>query len=197
MAKIYGADVAEPVSQSGWLGLMTNHAVQFAVVRCYRDHGGGEPDQSCPMTVANAIAAGITSVDVYHYPVIGAKTPEAQAQEALAFLSQNDVRFDRVWLDVEEDDSAWSASDAAANIDFIERFVDVVEAADQTVGIYCGTAAWKKITGDTIQFAGLPPWWSSHGGEFEPSGGWTSPAAVQFRYEQVSDGVSFDGNYSV
>jgi hypothetical protein len=195
MSKTYGADVAQPVSERGWRLLTTQHAVKFAIIRCYRNDAEGVPDEDCPATVANALASGIADVDVYHFPVVNSKTPEQQAQESLAFLKENDVGFNRFWLDVET--GAWNESDVSLNVDFIQRLVTAVGAADVVIGIYCSTSGWEKITGNTTQFSELPLWWSSHGAEFTAFGGWTAPAVVQFRYNQLADGIGFDGDYRV
>ncbi len=194
MPRIYGADVSEAVSPDGWQRLAAEHAVRFAIVRCYRDSAGGIPDQDCPATVNSALAAGIDDVGVYHFPVVSTKTPEQQAQESLDFLEQNGVGFNCLWLDVEIGRASWN-EDPSVNVDFIERFVASVGDEGIQTGIYCGTAGWNEITASSTAFSTLPLWWSSHGLEFEAFGGWTSPAVIQFRYGQVTAGVSFDGDY--
>jgi hypothetical protein len=171
----YGADVSAAVSEGQWEAIAGKDDIGFAIVRCYRNAKGGTVDASCPATVTAAWTSGISAVDVYHFPIRNAKTPEQQVGDSLEALGG--VNFGRYWLDVEEPD--W---DADGNVEFIGRLVNAVRAAGKQPGIYTGTSAWKGITGGTTDFSALPLWWVSHGETFAPFGGWEAPLIVQLSF---------------
>ena len=81
-------------------------------------------------TVAAAWAAGLEFVDVYHFPVIRSQTAAAEVQQCLTFLSENNVKYGRLWLDVEGDTtgSTWWPN-TATNVEFIQEFVTAMQAA--------------------------------------------------------------------
>jgi hypothetical protein len=192
----YGIDVSAPVTADQW-SCLAGRNCRFAVVRCYRNADGGEPDANCPATVAGGWAAGMQAMDVYHFPVITAKTASDQATEALAFLAENDVRFGRLWLDIEGDTTSgtWSP-DVTYNIDFIADFLTTVRHAGVAAGIYCSTATWTAITGNTRAFGHVPLWWSSHGATFTALGGWSAPLVIQYAYETMHCGLDYDSDYT-
>jgi hypothetical protein len=190
MKRTLGVDVATHVSVEQWKRFVDS-GYSFAVVRCYRNKRPGIVDDACPATITNAVAAGINDIDVYHYPFLK-KEPESQARATLEFLRKNEVRFNRIFLDVERTDTPWTTP--AKNLDFIRRFVAVLEKEQVTVGIYTDTADWKRFTDDSAEFSRLPLWWSSHGNAFKPFGGWKKPTITQIRYEQHLGGVDHDVN---
>jgi hypothetical protein len=191
----YGIDVNSPVSASQWTCL-TEAGARFVVARAYRNSYNGIPDPDCPANVAGAWAAGVEFVDVYHFPVINNKTPGGQAKEDLDYLAAHNVRFGRMWLDVEGNrtSGSWHA-DPQFNVQFIQSFVATVQAAGVVAGIYCGTEGWADITGNTTQLAAIPLWWSSHGKPFATFGGWTAPTLVQYAYDTSKCGLVYDSDY--
>lgn len=195
MGRIYGLDVSAPITAAQWDCVFARGA-RFAVVRAYRDARGGEPDDGCPGSAAGAWAAGFTQVDVYHFPVQRTKTAAAQAGETLGFLAAHGVKFGRLWLDVEGaiDGATWWP-DPDDNLRFIGEFVAAVAAAGATAGIYCSTAGWTTIAGGRTDHGDLPLWWSSHGKEFTPFGGWSAPTMVQYAYDTAHCGIVYDSDY--
>jgi len=166
------------------------------VARSYCNDHGGVPDLTCPNNVAGAWAAGALFVDVYHFPVINTKTAAAQAQENLQFLADHNVRYGRMWLDVEGDRTSgtWHP-EQQQNVEFIQEFVTTVQAAGVVAGVYCSTDTWNDITGNTDQFAALPLWWSSHGKDYAAFGGWAAPMLVQYAYDTQKCGQEYDSDY--
>ncbi len=144
MSKTYGADVAQPVSEQGWRLLTTQHAVKFAIVRCYRNDAEGVPDQGL-LSSDGGKRGCVGNCRRRRLPFSRCEFEDARtmAQESLAFLKENDVEFNRLWLDVETG-AAWNESDVSLNVDFIQRLVTAVGAADVVIGIYCSTSGWGE-----------------------------------------------------
>lgn len=94
---VFGVDVSNPISQSAFECMATQHAVKYTIIRAYRfgvtlfspplslvfasplssnpplpvlqlHRSLGLPDENCPATAAAARAAGINDIDVYHFP---------------------------------------------------------------------------------------------------------------------------------
>src|SRR5258706_16093483 len=101
MTRIYGMDVSNGVSQAKWETFLTDKHIGFAIVRCYRNRNNGEIDDACADTIANAVAAGVPEIGVYHFPVIQAKTVDVQVTETLDFLTSNNINYSTLWLDIE------------------------------------------------------------------------------------------------
>ena len=182
-----GVDVAQLVSVAQWRQFI-DEGFHFAIVRCFRNKAPGIFDDSCPTTIANAIAARITEIDVYHYPYLG-KPAVDQAKATVAFLQAHGIRPGRIFLDVEQTDTPWTTP--PQNLAFIRDFVKGVGAYAQ-VGIYTGTEDWKHFTNNNTEFSSLPLWWSSHGKAYVKFGGWDAPSLVQSRYDQKLGGVDYD-----
>jgi len=196
MSGVYGADVSSPVSAGQWSALKSQKAVSFAVVRCYE--GAGHVDPNAPGTVKAAWAAGLASVDVYHFPCLRVDAAD-QVRDAVSAISAAGARFERYWIDVEQG-AGWSASDFAGNAAFLRRMLQAAEALGLQVGIYTSPYEWS-ITVNSAGFSSYPLWYAQYDGvasfaDFVPFGGWTQPVMKQFAGDQVSGGVCFDGNWA-
>src|SRR4051812_8028410 len=101
-----GVDVAQLVTVAQWQKFV-DEGFHFAIVRCFRNKAPGIVDTTCPATIANAMSAGITEIDVYHYPYLG-KSAVEQGKATVAFLQAHAIKPGRIFLDVEQTDSPWT-----------------------------------------------------------------------------------------
>jgi Glycosyl hydrolases family 25 len=195
MPRIYGMDVSNAVSQEQWKTFLDDKHIGFAIVRVYRNHNGGMLDENAADTIANAVAAGVPDIGVYHFPVVTAKTAQDQITETLDFLTQNSINYSTLWIDVEGD--TWH-EDTAKNVEHIDGLVQAVIAGGGRPGIYTGSDQWRNITGNSTQFQTCPLYWSSHGKSYTGPrviGGWAAPTIVQYAYERFYADVHYDSDY--
>jgi GH25 family lysozyme M1 (1,4-beta-N-acetylmuramidase) len=191
---VYGVDVSAPIPLKAFQCLKSSGA-QFAVVRCYQSNGVSDPN--CPNTVANAHAAGIPYVDVYHFPNMH-QSPASQIASSVSYLKSHNVQFGMYWLDIEI--LAWPA-DHAANINFIRALVNAAKSAGLHVGIYTNANNWSQITGNYDgDFGSIPLWYAHYDNspsfsDFRPFGQWTKPAIKQYQGDATVCGVDVDNNY--
>src|SRR5664279_3140819 len=143
---IYGADVAGlTITTPQWHEFIDSKSISFAIVRCFRNGGRGQIDGDCLATFNNARAAGLTAIDVYHFPVIHDRTPADQANMTMDFLTGNGLECGVVWLDVEQGGTPWSPT-PADNVAFISTWVSTIVDRGGKPGLYCGTDGWNAIT---------------------------------------------------
>lgn len=202
-ASIYGADVSTLVPPDGWRALKTNHSASFGIVRCYQSNGQVDPNAA--QSLKNAVAAGLSWVDVYHFPS-GNVDPSQQVNDALTALSSAGASFNRYWFDVQDGD-LWS-SNPTSNAAILRQLIAAAEAKSVRVGIYTSYAVWSKIMANDTSFAAYPLWYAHWDGNasfsdfrtYGPKGGWAAPAMKQFRANECCSygnhqSVWYDGNY--
>jgi GH25 family lysozyme M1 (1,4-beta-N-acetylmuramidase) len=197
MAGIYGADVSNPVSVAGWQSLIKERGITFGIVRCYES--GGKVDPNGPASVKNGWTAGLSAVDVYHFPSLSVDAA-TQVSQAVSALQAAGAQFGTYWIDVEKG-AGWSATDRAANSAFLASLVAAAEAQGLTVGIYTSVYEWSSNINDS-SCAAYPLWYAQYQtppqasfAGFTPFGGWTKPALKQFAGNETFGGVSYDGNW--
>jgi GH25 family lysozyme M1 (1,4-beta-N-acetylmuramidase) len=200
MAGIYGADVSTPVSVAAWQALISEHSVSFGIVRCYES--GGCVDPNAPASVLNGWAAGLTGVDVYHFPCL--KVPAAtQVQQAGSALQSGGAKFGTYWFDIESG-AGWSTTDLSANAAFLSSLIATATKLELSVGIYTSVGEWSRIMPPDVSiFSGYPLWYAEYEtppnasfSNFTPFGGWKQPAMKQFVGDQRCAGVGYDGNWT-
>jgi len=199
MSGIYGADVALYVTTEQWLSLARENDVSFAIVRCYES--SGHVDSSAPATINNAWAAGLSSVDVYHFPCLGSPAAE-QIQASVNALRAAGAQFDRYWIDVETG-AGWSRTDFGKNAEFLSQLLAAAESLGLEVGIYTSVGEWSA-TIRSDEFSKYPLWYAEYESPpspsfdgFIPFGGWTAPVMKQFVGNQPTpSGVEIDGNWA-
>ncbi len=200
MAGIYGADVSTPVSVAQWQALIGENSVSFGIVRCYESSGGVDPN--APASVQSGWAAGLSGVDVYHFPSLGVAAA-TQVQQAVSALQTAGAKFGSYWFDV-ECGAGWSTTDLASNATFLSALIAAAEALGLTVGIYTSAGEWCQIIAPGVStFGAYPLWYAEYEtppnasfSDFTPFGGWTQPAMKQFNGDQCTAGVGFDGNWA-
>ncbi len=139
-----------------------------------------------------AVARGMT-VDAYVYLYFDR---DVVAQVDNAFEMVRGFPVGRMWLDVEQNPEALSASALAARI---QAAVDACRArATAECGIYTGPGFWKSYLANTTRFADLPLWYALYNRRtslsdwnVERFGGWTSPEGKQWA-EEVLCAVGVD-----
>jgi GH25 family lysozyme M1 (1,4-beta-N-acetylmuramidase) len=200
MSGVYGADVAYPATTAQWQALKSVNSVSFAIVRCYESTGNVDP--SAPDSVQSAWAAGLTSVDVYHFPCC--RVPAAdQIKASVEALSAGGARVGRYWIDVEQG-AGWPPLSAGGAVPFLQQLIQAAESYGLEVGIYTSVGEWSETTGNSEAFSSYPLWYAHYDGvasfedfpSFGPRGGWTQPTMKQFLGDQRTSELPFDGNWA-
>ena len=156
---------------------------EFVTFECWLERSAWfEP---CVQNIANAHAAGFSSVGAYMFPV-RAEDPAAQAAWLVGNLTAAGAKVDSIMLDIEGDDWVTNNRTQADNRAFVTALRAGLEAAGQRVTIYCGLQ-WNTYFGaDWTAFKDLPVIFAHY--DLVPSyydfvdspyGGWTAPAGKQ------------------
>ena len=104
------------------------------------------------------------------------------SQKEELFLFDDSNCYSRI--DVEQCSGCWS-SDLSSNFDFVKDLADAANSRGQAVGIYSSSYEWSQTVGSATGLQQYPLWYAAYDGEtnfndFEPFGGWTSPAMKQY-----------------
>lgn len=116
------------------------------------------------------------------------------------YLSRNNTRFGRVWVDVEMKDEYWTTS-IAANRDFFQAVIGRLTARRVAIGVYTSLSQWGPIMGSNYTGgAQYPLWYARYNnqmnfGDFRPFGGWTRPYIKQYVGDVKVCGVDVDKNW--
>lgn len=171
------------VSQSTLECLLGSH-FEYAIFECWRESNGGSFWPECVDNIANAWAAGFQYVDVYMYPE-RYRDPAQQANELLANLTTNGVKYGSIMLDVEG--TKWDEYSQADNQAFILSLRNVFDQAGVPLSMYCGSS-WNTYFGaDFTAFKDVPLIYAHYDNvpsfydyDYAPYGGWTSASGKQF-----------------
>ena len=93
--------------------------------------------------ISAAWAAGFSSVDIYFFPDYAAGNPQNQVQQAVNYLKQNNCRYGKFWIDVEQPPN-WGS--CTANAAFLQNIVSTAQSLGQNVGIYTSNAMYVTRT---------------------------------------------------
>lgn len=199
MSGVYGADVAYPTSVAQWQTLMQQNGVTFGIVRCYESVGQVDPNAAASINAG--WAAGLSRVDVYHFPCVSVGA-EAQVQAVVQALSAANVKIGYYWIDVEQG-AGWSTTNFASNSQFLSQLIQAAQNAGLTVGIYTSPGEWPQVINNS-QFAQYPLWYAAYDNqasfadfaEFGNFGGWTQPVMKQYAGDLTSGSTSYDANWA-
>lgn len=199
MSGIYGADVSTPLSEDQWQTLMQQNGVTLGIVRCYESSGSVDPNAAASINAG--WAAGLTRVDVYHFPCVSVPANQ-QIQEVLQTLSAAGAKFGYYWIDVEQG-AGWSTTNFAENAQFLTELIQAAQAAGLTVGIYTSPYEWSQVINND-EFTAFALWYAAYDNqtsfndfsEFGYFGGWTQPVMKQYAGNVDSGGVCFDADWA-
>jgi peptidoglycan hydrolase-like protein with peptidoglycan-binding domain len=157
---------------------------EFATFECWVEEGvKGSFWQECVDNIANAWTAGFEAVGVYMFPQ-RYYDAAPQAQWLLGNLTQNNVRFQAVMLDIEG--GKWTQYTHEENQAFVAELRRVFDTAAVNVTVYCGDE-WPDFFGSNFTaFSDLPLVYAHYDNvpsfyDFFPRyGGWDKPAGKQF-----------------
>lgn len=174
-----GLDVSTYVSSSAARCLVKDYS--FIIVRGYRSNG--EIDSNMKNTVKNCRNAGFKAVHIYMFPCPRCRdSAYTQMTELLDYLRKNDVKYGRIWIDVEQSSRFWGSE--SSNRKFL---ADLIRAAGSApLGIYANYNTWHETFGSDFHIAQTLPLWypryDSAGAserDFRSFGGWTGAIAKQ------------------
>jgi len=190
-----GVDISSLFDTSGWQCLRDN-GYTFAIIRCYCSTGN--PDSSCPQSVANAWSGGMEYVDIYMFPCPQCGDARSQVQTLWDFAS--DVKFGLMWLDIEGPE--YWLGDYGSNQDFMNDLAGASQDifGDKLGGIYTNANGWSSIFGDWDEWGNLPLWWaywdeSPSFDNWSPFAGWSKPAIKQYVGDGSVCGLDVDMDY--
>lgn len=198
MAGTLGIDVSAAVSASQWRRFIAERDVRYGIVRCFRSNG--RVDRDGARTIQNGWEAGLSNIDVYHFPRFGLSA-EGQVRESVNALRAAGARFGRYWIDVETG-AHWS-TDAAENAAFLQQLLEAVSALGLSTGIYTSPFEWQRVMGASTSFSSYPLWYAHYDDtasfadfpRFHSFGGWTQPAMKQFAGDRAFAEVQYDANW--
>ena len=124
--------------------------------------------------------------------------PQGQVQDLHTFLSEHNVRFGMVWLDIEGPGLYWG-HDLDANAQFIQDLISEARAVGFHLGMYTSLSQYPGIVGSGTFASDLPLWYADYDGvpsfdDFRPFNGWSHPAIKQFSDAGSKCGASYDIN---
>lgn len=137
------------------------------------------------------------SIDAYVY-LYFSRDLRAQVREAFARVQGFDIG--RMWLDVEDAQSAAGRSPSEL-LDAVQQAVDECRLQSGAgCGIYTGAGFWNAYLGGSSRFADVPLWYARYNDvtslsawSTERFGGWTAPVAKQWA-ERALCNVGVDHN---
>jgi GH25 family lysozyme M1 (1,4-beta-N-acetylmuramidase) len=189
-----GIDISNSYQVSDFQCLLQN-GNSFVIIRGYQS--SGKVDPNLISNIQNAQSAGFSNVDVYLFPCVPCGGPDQQINDLTSALSSAGVSIGTIWLDVE----TYQWSDQNDNQLFI---IGLLNSTDATMGIYTNLNNWSNIVGQGWNYPsmqGLSLWYAHYDGDpafddFQPFGGWTSPAIKQYKGDDTQCGLSVDDNYA-
>jgi len=108
---------------------------------------------------------------------------QSQVQSAVTFLQNNNVNYNRFWLDI-EGPQYWT-SDVGTNVAFFNGLISQLQAMGQNIGVYTSASQWDPIMGGSTSGSPFPLWYAHYDdnpsfSDFSPFGGWSQPSLKQF-----------------
>ncbi len=181
-----GVDISVAKTSSTWECLVSQHQVDYAIIRIYRNLG--QVDSNAPNTLKMASQAGVKDLGGYLFPCMPSSpysaaknvtcdSPKDQVLATLKNLEQNgifikrtgaddatlpkDALFlNRLWLDIEDEVPAkYYDSVPSANQAFIADMVEVMNNLRIPVGIYTTKTYWTNIMGNIEGYSQYPLWY--------------------------------------
>jgi len=179
---------------------MAGNGDSFVIIRGWQSFGAADPN--CPHTIYNAWAGGMAHVDVYLFPCAGMDGP-SQVTSLISYLQSYNATYGTIWLDIETNPSSgcgWSGS-TSSNCNYIASMISAGKDAGHVMGVYVSEYMWGSIAGSGCTAgadAGVALWYPHYDdnpsfSDFEPFGGWTTPAMKQYNTGSMCDiGVDYN-----
>ena len=193
----YGIDMCTVHSVSS-LQCFISNGFTFTIPRCWCSTGVW--DSGCIQSVSNSHAAGMSRTDVYFFPCFSCGNVAGQVSTFWNTVVANQMDINWVWYDLEGE---WSSS-YSTNQAFFEELIAQTRAIGFYYGIYTNYNGWIYFFGYSYQFtyASTVPLWYAHYdwvddfSDFDPFGGWTTPAIKQYidNIDTLCNGI-VDFNY--
>ncbi|ELP84877.1 lysozyme, putative [Entamoeba invadens IP1] len=194
----YGVDVSQPTSASSIQCLRNNGFTGFFICRAWCSPGYFDSNSVYTLQQAQSVGFVSDTSDVYFYPCLSCGNPEGQVVEFWNNVVANNMKFKRVWYDIE---GTWTSS-VSTNRDFFERMMGKSISYGIASGVYASSYYWGNIFGSyTYSNAGSVPLWYPHYdnwasfGDFGAFGGWSSPYMKQYRGDVSICSAGVDYNY--
>lgn len=173
----------------------------IAIIEGFQGSGGINTNiASC---VSNAWSAGFTEVDVYIWYCPNCNNTPDDAGTLVNYLSQNSVKYNYLWFDVETGcSSCWNDPDS--NAEFLAAGVQSAVGAGANVGIYSSEGEWGDTVGNYSGLTQYPLWYAHYDGnpsfgdgpEFYGFGGWSGlPYMKQYDDNGGQCGIQYDLNW--
>jgi hypothetical protein len=171
------------------LTCLKNAGFSYGIFQCWREQGEGTFWEECISNIENAWLSGYSSVGIYMYPN-RQYDPTMQVLQLMGNLTENNVKFDIIMLDIEGTD--WYNYTIESNKDFMISLKTALKNFNVSLSIYCGPL-WEQYFGiDFTAFADVPLIYahydnvpSTYDWDYAPYGGWLKASGKQF-----FDGVS-------
>jgi len=194
-----GVDVSSLYKQDSW-DCINKKGYDFAIVRCYRSLN--IIDENCAESVKRAWAAGMKNVDLYMFPCAKCSDREGQVRKLFEYIRENNIQFDKIWIDIEGKDKYWHSSKDENRKIFEELCSAATRAfADKFAGLYVSHHSWKQILGlDYTGWGNVSVWYANWDhkagmGNWEPYGGFTEPTMHQYSGTQHYCDMHVDLDY--
>lgn len=179
-----GVDLATPASQSAFECMRSQHGIQHASIRAFQSNCYLDPH--AVDSIHAAWAAGLI-VDIYIFPSVGCTLSAVQQIDVtLDHLAKNNVKYRRVWLDV-ENWAWWPPDQCQRNLEWFRPMIAhlIKRVGEPRVGIYTSLTQWNDIMCNTSEWNHLDLWWPRWSQtqtfeDFKPFGGWDLPIAKQY-----------------
>lgn len=193
----FAMDVSVPVSVADLQCMLKNGTTRF-ITRAWRSKG--VPDDNAIQNIKNAREAGFKLIDVYMFPCPGCVASIAeQALDTIKFLRDGNVKYDTLWLDIEEP-KYWSQL-VEDNQYAYEQMVEAVLGVGVKVGIYSQHKQWVEIFGEEYVYEPalrFPLWFARYDNiwnvttNYLPFGGYKVPYMKQFSDKGTACSLSYD-----
>jgi len=124
-----------------------------------------------------------------------------QVNQAITFLENHHLKFDRVWIDIESG-AGWDSQSGAHA--WIEEAVTTVNKrlGENRVGIYSSYYQWESVVGlSNGGFNHIPLWFADYDGvpdvshNFKGFAGWSHANIKQYRGDVSFCGAGVDFNH--
>jgi len=171
------------MTQEQWQCL-ANAGVSFAVIEAW--DGGYDFNSQISTCVNNAIAGGISNIDIYAFlcSQCSGNTPVSSAIQTLV-SNLSGIKYGYLWIDVEQCSGCWSSSEA--NFAFVQSAVQSAQNLGVNVGVYSSQGSWGQTVGDATGLSSVPLWYAHYDGNPSFSdwssvsfGGWENPSVKQY-----------------
>jgi len=202
-----GVDVAIPTAESDWT-CFQQQGITYGIARIFRSTGTVDPNGIHSVANAQAVGFPVANTGIYMFPCAKCSAG-ADVQVTNAINAMQGVGFGTFWLDIEGGSTYWSTS-TSFNQNWISLALSTAQnllgnssynGTTPTLGVYTNLNEWAGIVGSGWSGANSVPLWYAHYdnspnfNDFQPFGGWSSPAIKQYQGDATICGKDVDVNY--